>query len=466
MAAVSDDATAAAIAKLEADGAATATVASFAGQLGRLSAGELGMLPESELQPIDELPDAERLEVDAEAIADLLDQTVVIKLNGGLGTSMGLAGPKSLLEVKDGLSFLDITARQITALRAEHGGARLPLVLLNSFRTREPSLAALAGYGPLSAELDPDFLQGRVPKLVDDGSLAPVAWPADPELEWSPPGHGDIYPALVGSGMLAAMLAAGYRYAFVSNADNLGAVLDPAILCWIAAEEAPFVMEVADRTAADRKGGHLARRADLSLVLREIAQTPEADRGAFADTERHRFFNTNSIWLDLQALAAEIGDDGVIDLPMIVNRKTVDPSDAGSTPVVQLESAIGAAIAAIPGARAIRVPRSRFLPVKTSDDLLVLRSDAYELTADGALRLAPACAGRAPLAELDGDYFGLIDDFEARFAQGAPSLVAAERLTVKGDVSFGSAVKISGAVTVEAAAGKPLRIDDGAVLGG
>ncbi|MDP4921344.1 MAG: UTP--glucose-1-phosphate uridylyltransferase [Solirubrobacteraceae bacterium] len=463
---MSDEATAAAIAKLEADGAAAATVASFAGQLARLSAGELGMLPESELQPIDELPDAERLEVDSEAIADLLDQTVVIKLNGGLGTSMGLAGPKSLLEVKDGLSFLDITARQITALRAEHGGARLPLVLLNSFRTREPSLAALAGYGPLSAELDPDFLQGRVPKLVDDGSLAPVAWPADPELEWSPPGHGDIYPALVGSGMLAAMLAAGYRYAFVSNADNLGAVLDPAILCWIAAEEAPFVMEVADRTAADRKGGHLARRADLSLVLREIAQTPEADRGAFADTERHRFFNTNSIWLDLQALAAEIGDDGVIDLPMIVNRKTVDPSDAGSTPVVQLESAIGAAIAAIPGARAIRVPRSRFLPVKTSDDLLVLRSDAYELTADGALRLAPACAGRAPLAELDGDYFGLIDDFEARFAQGAPSLVAAERLTVKGDVSFGSAVKISGAVTVEAAAGKPLRIDDGAVLGG
>lgn len=225
-------------------------------------------------------------------------------------------------------------------------------------------------------------------------------------------------------------------------------------------------MEVADRTAADRKGGHLALRADGSLVLREIAQTPDADLEAFADTERHRFFNTNSIWLDLQALAAALGDKGVIDLPMIVNRKTVDPTDAGSTPVVQLESAIGAAIAAIPGARAIRVPRSRFLPVKTTDDLLVLRSDAYELTADGQLRLAPACAGRAPLAELDDDYFGLIDDFEARFAQGAPSLLAAERLSVKGDVSFGGAVKVSGAVTVEAARGAKLRIDDGAMLSG
>jgi len=466
MAAVSDEATAAAIAKLEADGAAAATVASFAGQLQRLAAGDLGMLPESELEPVAELPDAERLAVDDEAITALLDQTVVIKLNGGLGTSMGLAGPKSLLEVKDGLSFLDITARQIQALRAEHGGARLPLVLLNSFRTRDPSLAALASYGALSAELEPDFLQGRVPKLLDDGSLVPAAWPSDPELEWSPPGHGDIYPALVGSGMLAAMLAAGYRYAFVANADNLGAVLDPAILCWIAAEQAPFVMEVADRTAADRKGGHLARRADGTLVLREIAQTPDADLEAFADTERHRFFNTNSIWLDLQALSAALGDDGVIDLPMIVNRKTVDPSDATSTPVVQLESAIGAAIVVIPGARAIRVPRSRFLPVKTSDDLLVLRSDAYEMSAHGQLALAAACSGRAPLAELDTNYFRLIDDFEVRFAGGAPSLRDAERLTVRGDVSFGAEVKVSGAVTVEATAGEQLRVEDGVTLSG
>ena len=466
MAAVSDEATAAAIAKLEADGAASATIATFAGQLERLAAGDLGMLPESGLEPVTELPDAESLEVDGGAIAALLDQTVVIKLNGGLGTSMGLAGPKSLLEVKDGLTFLDITARQIEALRNEHGGARLPLVLLDSFRTREPSLAALASYGPLSGDLPPDFLQGRVPKLVDDGSFAPVAWAADPELEWSPPGHGDVYPALVGSGMLEQMLAAGYRYAFVANADNLGAVLDPAILCWIAAEQAPFVMEVADRTAADRKGGHLARRADGTLVLREIAQTPDQDLEAVANTERHRYFNTNSIWLDLQELSAALGDDGVIDLPMIVNRKNVDPSDPNSTPVVQLESAIGAAIAAIPGARAIRVPRSRFLPVKTTDDLLVLRSDAYELGADGQLALAATCAGRAPLVELDGDHFRLIDEFERHFAQGAPSLVAAERLTVKGDVSFGLGVSVSGAVTVEAAAGESLQVEDGATLSG
>ncbi len=464
MAAVSDEPTAAASAKLTADGGGAATVASFCGQLSRLIDGQLGMLPEADLRPVESLPDADRLSVDPASVDSLLDQTVVIKLNGGLGTSMGMSGPKSLLEVKDGLSFLEITARQIQMLRAAHGGARLPLVLLNSFRTREASLAALGRKRGLSADLPADFLQGRVPKLLDDGSLLPAQWPADPQLEWSPPGHGDIYPALVGSGLLEQMLTAGYRYAFVANADNLGAVLDPAILCWIAAEQAPFVMEVADRTLADRKGGHLAQLADGTLVLREIAQTPQADLEAFGDTGRHRFFNTNSIWLDLQALRAALGDEGVIDLPMIVNRKTVDPSDPQSPAVIQLESAIGAAITAIPGARAIRVPRSRFLPVKTTDDLLVLRSDAYRLTGDSRLELADSCGGVAPLAELDRDYFSLIDQFEARFSAGAPSLVAAQRLTVRGDVSFGADVTVEGSVTLEAPAGEQLRIADGTLL--
>src|SRR5438105_1204399 len=80
------------------------------------------------------------------------------------------------------------------------------------------------------------------------------------ELEWCPPGHGDIYTALVTSGMLDALLDAGYEHAFVSNSDNLGAVLDPRILAWFAAERIPFLMEVADRTEADRKGGHIAQR--------------------------------------------------------------------------------------------------------------------------------------------------------------------------------------------------------------
>ena len=463
---MSEDPTAAAISKLRADGAAAATVATFTRQLERLIEGDLGLLAEAQLEPVSELPDAEAFAVDEQALPALLDQVAVIKLNGGLGTSMGLAGPKSLLEVKDGLSFLDITARQIELLRTAHGSPRLPLVLLNSFRTQAPSLKALARFAEVSADLPPDFLQARVPKLLDDGSFLPATWAAEPELEWSPPGHGDIYPALVGSGLLEQMLERGYRWAFVSNADNLGAVLDPAILCWMAEEGAPFAMEVADRTAADRKGGHLARRADGTLVLREIAQTPESDLGYFADTGRHRFFNTNSIWLDLQALSTALGEDGVLDRPMIVNRKTVDPSVTASPAVIQLESALGAAIASIPGARAVRVPRSRFLPVKTTDDLLVLRSDAYELDCESKLELASACAGSAPLVELDRAHFAMIGDFDRRFDGGAPSLAGAERLTVRGDVSFGADVTVTGSVTVEAPSEGHLEVPSGSLLAG
>ncbi len=321
-------------------------------------AGDTGLLREDELSPVAGLPDADRLEDPGADVAGLLDRTVIIKLNGGLGTSMGMTRAKSLLEVKDGLSFLDIGARQVLALRERFAAQapRLPLVLMNSFATRADSLAALERYDGLSADLPADIVQSRVPKLLDDGSLMPASWPADPALEWAPPGHGDLYPALAGSGMLATLVERGYRYAFVSNADNLGAVLDPRILAWLAHEQIPFLMEVADRTAADRKGGHLARRADGGLVLREVAQTLPEDLEAFQDITRHRFFNTNTIWLDLRVLASEFARDGVLELPMIVNRKTVDPADGASPAVIQLETAMGAAIDAFDGARALRVP--------------------------------------------------------------------------------------------------------------
>src|SRR5215210_3604495 len=213
---------------------------------------------EAEIEPVDEVPDADELP-DAGA-RDVIDQAVVIKLNGGLGTSMGMTGPKSLVEAKDGLTFLDIIVRQVLGLR-ERTGARVPLVLMNSFSTRDASLRALERHDGIRADVPLDFVQNKVPKLLA-GDLEPAEWPDDPALEWAPPGHGDLYAALVTSGMLGELLERGYRYAFVSNADNLGAVLDPRILAWFAAEELPFAMEVADRTEADRKGGHVARRRD------------------------------------------------------------------------------------------------------------------------------------------------------------------------------------------------------------
>lgn len=441
------------LAKMRADGLGQAALDSFAHYYEQLRGGESGVLREDELEPVGELPALEEL---PEAGAPL-DEAVVLKLNGGLGTSMGMTKAKSLLEAKDGLTFLDIIARQVLDLRARTG-ARLPLVLMNSFATRADSLAALSAYPELESDVPLDFLQNRVPKLLAD-TLEPVDWPADPELEWAPPGHGDLYVALRTSGMLEALLDRGYRYAFVSNSDNLGAVLEPRVLAWMASESVPFVMEATDRTEADRKGGHLARRRDGGgLVLREIAQTADEDLDAFQDVSRHRFFNTNTLWVDLRALADALDARGTLGLPMIVNRKTVDPKDASSPAVIQLETAMGAATDVFEGARAIRVPRSRFVPVKTTSDLLVLRSDAYRLAAGARVELNRAPPA-LPLVELDPRHYKLLADFERRF-RWPPSLIECRRLVVEGDVTFGAGVVVVGDVRVQG----PARIADGAEL--
>src|SRR4051794_7637623 len=305
---------------MRSEGVADAAVETFRHYYERLREGEVGALPEADLEPIEDIPDAEELSEDEAGAREALERTVVLKLNGGLGTSMGLDGPKSLLPVKEGLSFLDVIVRQVLGLR-ERSGARLPLVLMNSFATSKPTLAALEPHPDIAADVPIEFLQNKVPKLRAD-DLQPVSWPDNPELEWAPPGHGDLYTAMIASGMLETLLGAGYRYAFVSNSDNLGAVLEPRILAWLAREEIPFLMEVADRTEADRKGGHIAGVRDGGLVLRESAQTPKEDMDAFQDVSRHRFFNTNTLWVDLQALAKTLESrGGILALPMIANDK-------------------------------------------------------------------------------------------------------------------------------------------------
>ena len=449
---------AAVVAKAEAGGVRAAELAALRRRLWQLGEDEAGRLPGEVLEPVPDLPRlAELPEPSPGQARDVLDRLAVVKLDGGLGTSMGLSGPKSLLEVKPGTRFLDVIATQVLALRERLGG-RLPLVLMNSGATRGPSLDVLRRYGSLRVPGVPlDFLQGREPKIRAD-DLRPVQWPADPELEWCPSGHGDIYTALAASGILDALLGAGLRYAFVSNSDNLGALADVRIAAWLAAEQVPFALEAVRGTPADRKGGHLARYQGR-VVLRETAQVPDGDT-SFTDIQRWRWYNTNNIWIDLRALRElQAADPAAPSLPLIVNRQTVDPSDPASTPVIQLESAMGAAIGSIPGARAIHVPRSRFAPVKTTDDLLVIRSDAYELASDGRMR--PGFDGPGPVVTLDKDFYKLLPDFEQRFPAGPPSLRRCRRFEVDGDVTFGAGVVAVGDVRVAG----PRHVPDGEVLG-
>jgi UTP--glucose-1-phosphate uridylyltransferase len=446
--------------KMRAEGLPDIAIDTFARYEERLREGEQGLIPESEIEPLDDVPALSEL---GEGDPSAVERVVVLKLNGGLGTSMGMTKAKSLLEVKDEHTFLDVIARQILRLRERHD-ADIPLLLMNSFATRDDTLAALERYPGLRAEgLPLDFLQGKVPKLHADDS-SPAEWPGDPALEWAPPGHGDVFSSLAATGLLSELLERGYEFLFLSNSDNLGATLDPRILGWLAAEGLPFVSEVVDRTEGDRKGGHLARRvSDGGLLLRETAQVPDEDQAAFEDITVHRYFNANNIWVGLRALDEKLRDgDGVLELPMIVNRKTVDPTDSSSPEVVQLETAMGAAIGVFEGAAAVHVPRDRFVPVKKTNDLLVVRSDAYVLHDDWTVRLVPERDGVPPHVELDSDHFKLIRDFEEHFRHGPPSLAACRRLEVAGDVSFGRDVVVRGDVRVEG----PRRVEDGAVLEG
>jgi UTP--glucose-1-phosphate uridylyltransferase len=427
----------------------------------QLAEGATGMIPESTIEPHDMAALAD-IEVPDEVASEAIRHTAVIKLNGGLGTSMGMDRAKSLLCVRKGLSFLDVIARQVLHLRTQYD-APLPVLFMNSFRTSADTMDALARYTDLPVEgLPLEFLQNKEPKLLLD-SLMPATWEDDPTLEWCPPGHGDIYTALVGTGILDRLIEAGFRHVFVSNSDNLGAVPDARVAGWFAQSGAPFAIEAVRRTPSDRKGGHFARRiSDGRIVLRESAQTLDSDKDALADLNRHRFMSTNNLWFDLAAMKATLTErNGVIGLPLIRNEKTVDPADPTSPKVVQIESAMGAAIEIFEGATTIEVGRDRFVPVKTTDDLLVLRSDVYDLGEDYVLDQA---AEEVPFVALDGDVYKLVGGFDQRFPEGAPSLREATSFTVEGDWTFGRDVRVKGAVALprEAAA---QRVPAGAVLG-
>lgn len=428
--------------KMQAENLPDIAISNFEHHYLQLRDGQSGLIPESEISPVKNIQHADELnERHAELGDHALSETVLLKLNGGLGTSMGLEKAKSLINVKRQFSFLDVIAQHAIF-------SRVHLLLMNSFSTREDSRQALDKYPSLSSgNLDIDFLQHKVPK-IDADTLLPAAYPDNSQLEWCPPGHGDIYIALVSSGILDRLLEAGYRYALVSNSDNLGAVLDTSILGYFAEHQYPFLMEVTNRTEADKKGGHLALGKDGKLLLRESAQCAENDKATFEDIERHRFFNTNNLWIDLQQLKMTlVTNNNILNLPLIRNTKPVNPRDNSSPQVYQLETAMGSAISVFEGARAICVPRTRFAPVKTTNDLLLVRSDIYELKENYTLS-SHLPYSELPTIDLDNRYFKLIDDFEKHFPAGPPSMKDCKSLEVKGDIVFSENIQIRGRVSL------------------
>jgi len=428
--------------KMRVEGFPQIAINTFSQYYKQVVSGETGLIRDAEIRPVQppEINEAKNLSALASSGKKAFSKVVRIVLNGGLGTSMGLSTTKSLLWVKNGKSFLEIIFKQV-----EQQNVRL--ALMNSFSTDRETREAISAMRTAVCPLI--FLQHHFPKILKE-TLGPVSWPKNSALEWNPPGHGNVYTALWASGSLDELLKNGIEYAFISNSDNLGAVLDASLLGYFAENGFPFMMEVAERTPSDIKGGHLAiRKKDGQFILREAAQCPEEELTAFQDIQYYRYFNTNNIWVNLPFLNRFMQQAAVLSLPLILNEKTLDPRDPDSPRVFQIESAMGAAVSIFKGATAVLVQKSRMVPVKKCGDLLLVRSDRYLLTEDARIVSNPDCKTDRITIALDPRYYGKIDGFESRFESGIPSLLECESLTIRGDVRFEANVKIVGSVVIE-----------------
>lgn len=341
--------------KMESAGVPAAAVKAFSRCYEALVSNHSGMIPEMDIQPADQVEDWQDITASTPAAdKDLISQCVCIKLNGGLGTSMGLQKAKSLLKVKGEDTFLDLIVRQVKHLRSI-SGTPVRLLLMNSFSTSADTLAYLEKYAS-DGFADPaqvELMQNRVPKILADGHL----------------------------------------------------------------------------------------------ILREVAQCPDADIPEFQNISKHRYFNTNTLWIRLDALKEILdANGGVLPLPMIRNSKTLNPRDPESAPVYQLETAMGAGIECFPGARAVNVPRSRFFPVKTTSDLLLLRSDAIAVDEDGKVALAPEREGKTPVVDLDSKLYKLVDSLDSL---GLPSLIGLDKLTLRGRFHFQDGAVLQGTLLME-----------------
>lgn len=458
----------AATALMRKDGMSDVAITAFRHSYRTWEKDSVGFIPEADVKAMSSVPRlADVLEgVDREEAHAALSKTAFLKLNGGLGTSMGLSKAKSLLPVRmhkgRKMRFLDIILGQVTTVRRKQG-VRLPLIFMNSYRTSASTLSVIRHDRNFRQEDIPvEVLQHREPKILADTGM-PATWPQDPSLQWCPPGHGDVYATLSDSGLLDELLKVGMEYLFISNSDNLGARPSSQIAGYFASTGAPFMVEVARKTPADRKGGQfVVSRRTGRVMLREMSQVPPDDLPQATDIRKHPYFNTNNIWVDIAALKRKLDScDGILPLPVIMNRKTLDPTDPDSPQVIQLETAMGAAIGLFDGATCLEVDRPRFLPVKTTDDLYIMRSDRFHLTDQFEMEDANYIF---PSVDLDQRYYKNIEDFDERFPYDVPSIAAASSVTVRGDWTFGRGVTFFGAAKLEDE-GMPSYVPSGSYVG-
>lgn len=279
-------------------------------------------------------------------------------LNGGMATRFG-GVVKGIVEVlPPDRSFLALKLANVRAAQ-RRCGARIPVYLMNSFATDADTRAHLEqhawfGLEPSQVHLFTQFVSVRLTPegdlfLREDGDVSPYG-----------PGHGDFAPALRRSGCLAQFLRDGGRWLFVSNVDNLGARIDPVLLGLHVQSQREATVELAPKWPGDVGGSPYFVDGRIQLV--EQIRYPKSFDPDIVDV-----FNTNTFHFSAAALDREF------DLNYYFVPKSVD-----GRPAIQLERLIGE-LTRVLSTNYVRVkrtgPASRFLPVKTPDDLEAARED-------------------------------------------------------------------------------------------
>ncbi|CAN9335040.1 unnamed protein product [Alternaria alternata] len=352
---------------------------------------------------------------------EYLNKLAVVKLNGGLGTSMGCVGPKSVIEVRDGMSFLDFIIKK-------YEGHNIDILTFN---------------------------QSRYPRILKDSLLPAPKENKSDIANWYPPGHGDVFESLYNTGMIDKLMDRGIEYIFLSNADNLGAVVDLRILQHMVDSQAEYIMELTDKTKADVKGGTIIDY-EGSVRLLEIAQVPKEHVNEFKSIKKFKYFNTNNIWMNLAAIKRVV-EANELAMEIIPNGKSIPADKKGEADisVLQLETAVGAAI------KHFKNAHGRFLPVKTCSDLMLVKSDLYTLQ-HGQLVIDPNRFGPAPLIKLGSD-FKKVSSFQSRIPS-IPKIVELDHLTITCLVNLGRGVTLKGTVIIVATEGSTIDIPPGSIL--
>ena len=304
----------------------------------------------SEVEPILDFTNYNTLDnIDNDLInKDVLNKLAIVKLNGGLGTTMKCNKAKACLEVIDNKTFLDIFISQVIFVNKKFS-SNIPIVLMNSEYTETDTQVILDKY---KDQIDiycfnQQFIYRYYEEDLDNDVIKLH------ETRY-PPGTGNFYESLYNSKVYELLKERGIEYLFISNIDNLYAKFDNKIYNYVYENKIPFLMEVCKRTETDKKGGTPVLWKNRYHLL---AQVSSVDYDEFTNINKFPYFNTNNFWIRLD----EIKND--FDLYIISNKKTIN-----NEKLIQLESVIGSAYSVINNSKIIEINRNRFFPVKTQDD--------------------------------------------------------------------------------------------------